>query len=137
MLKLRAGVLISLLLLFALGIGHAVEKPKVDPKLARTYERLASEVKTSELSRTIKTLSTLGSRVAGYPGGDAAQKYVLEQFKKIGLEDVKAEPFSMTIPVDEGASLKVGGRSYRLHPLWPNLVRTSQLPKGGLTGQLI
>ena len=137
MLKLRAAALISLVLLLSFGNARAAQKLKVDAKLARTYETLASEVKVSELAGTIGALSSMGSRVAGYPGGDKAGRYVLEQFRKIGLKDVKAESFSMTIPVDEGASLKVGAKSYRLHPMWPNLVRTSQLPKGGVNGPLI
>lgn len=137
MFRFRATVVIPLFFLLTLTACHADQKLKVDAKLARTYENLASEVKASELASTIQTLSTMGSRVAGYPGCDAAGKYVLDQFRKIGLEDVKSEPFCISTPVDEGASLEVAGKSYRLHPMWPNLVRTSQLPPEGMTGPLI
>lgn len=137
MFNLRAAVLIPVVCLLLVTPSHAAQKLKVDAKLAHIYETLAAEVEPSSLADTIGTLSSQESRMAGYPGCDAAGKYILEQFKRIGLEDVKVEPFYVTIPVDEGAALEVGGKSYRLHPMWPNLVRTSQVPSGGIEGQLI
>src|SRR5438105_2294276 len=50
------------------------------------------------------------------------------------------ESFSVTVPVaslDNPGSLEVAGRRYTVHPLWPNLVRTSQLPRAGLQAPLI
>jgi len=110
---------------------------KIDPKLARTYESLASQIDPSNLAATVKTLSAYPSRIAGYPGCTAAGQYVLNEFKRIGLKDVKAEPFYTTVPVDRGASLTVGNKTYRLYAMWPNLIRTSQLPKEGISGELI
>ncbi|MGB9587316.1 MAG: M28 family peptidase, partial [Armatimonadota bacterium] len=110
---------------------------KIYPKLARTYESLASQIDPSNLAATVRTLSAYPSRIAGYPGCTAAGQYVLNEFKRIGLKDVKAEPFYTTVPVDRGASLTVGNKTYRLHAMWPNLIRTSQLPKEGISGELI
>ena len=115
----------------------AAPSQKIDAELARTYETLAAEVRASNLAHTVRTLSSQGSRIAGYPGCDAAGKYVCKQFEKIGLEGIKAEPFYATVPIDGGASLEAGGRRYRLYPMWPNLVRTSQLPREGVEGRLI
>ncbi|HUV04412.1 MAG TPA: FtsX-like permease family protein [Armatimonadota bacterium] len=134
---LRVTAFAVLICLLALVACQAAPNQKVDPRLAHTYQTLAREVKPSNLADTVKTLSSQSSRIAGYPGCDAAGRYVYEQFKKIGLEDIKVEPFHTTVPIDGGASLEVDGRRYRLYPMWPNLVRTSQLPKEGVGGPLI
>ena len=40
--------------------------------------------------------------------------------------------------MDKGAHLRLpSGQLYQLHALWPNGVRTSTLPSGGITGHLI
>lgn len=135
--QLRLTVLISLICSLAALTCHAADKPKVDPALARTYRALANEVKTANLANTINTLAAKGSRMAGYPGCEAAGDYVYNQFKKLGLQDVKEEKFVTTVPVDNGASLEVGGKTYSLKPMWPNFVRTSQLPQEGVSGPLI
>ena len=136
---LRVTALVYTICTLVMGSCHAAapQKLKVDAKLAHTYEALAAEVKSSNLANTVKTLSSQGSRMAGYPGCDAAGKYIEKQFRETGLEDVKVEPFYATVPIDKGASLEIGGKSYRLYPMWPNLVRTSQLPKEGVEGPLI
>src|SRR5207302_1353888 len=85
------------------------------------------------------------SRVVGYPGDAQAADFVKQQFSEIGLQPVfpdghVEERFSVTVPMaslDNPGSLEVGGRTYTVHPLWPNLVRTSQLPKAGLQAPLI
>ena len=137
MFNLRVGVFVPLVCLFISVPGYAAPKQKIDPKLAGIYETLAAEVQPANLEKTIVSLSSQESRIAGYPGCDAAGDYVRDEFKKIGLEQIKTEPFYVTVPVDEGASLEVGGKTFRLYPMWPNLVRTSQLPKGGIQGSLI
>lgn len=115
----------------------AAPKPKVDPKLAKVYETLAADVQASNLARTVELFASKGSRIAGYPGCESAGDYIEQQFKQIGLQDIKREPFFATVPVDEGASLTVNGKSYRLHSMWPNLVRTTQLPKEGIGGPMM
>jgi hypothetical protein len=137
MAKIRVLIPVFVICTFIAGIAQGASTQKIDPKLARIYENLASEVDSSKLATTIKTLSSYPSRIAGYPGCIAAGEYVLNEFKRIGLKNVKAEPFYTTVPVDEGASLTVEGKTYRLYSIWPNLVRTSQVPKEGITGELI
>lgn len=128
---------VFLISIFVSNVCLGAPPQKIDPKLAHTYESLASQISPSNLAATVKTLSAYPSRIAGYPGCTAAGQYVLNEFKRIGLKDVKAEPFYTTVPVDRGASLTVGNKTYRLHAMWPNLIRTSQLPKEGISGELI
>ncbi len=120
----------------------------VDPKLQAAYRTLWSQVEPANLQQTVQTLASFGSRVAGYPGDAKAADYVLQEFRKLGLQDVHDEEFDVTVPVDKGDAtitihnLPSNGAaaselSYHLYPLWPDLVRTSQLPVGGLTAPLI
>ena len=151
-------LLSCLCLLMALsGPSHAQDttKIKVDPDAAKNYVALAAGVSPARLLQTINDLSgihyavpnqpaaapvTAYSRVAGTPGGDAAQEYVRQQFQAIfGAGHVSEEPFTVTTPIDNGAFIQGAGlaKPYALQPLWPNLVRTSTLPSAGIDGPLI
>jgi hypothetical protein len=110
-------------------------------------------IQSADLQRHVTFLESLGSRVAGYPGNAAAADYVARQFQEIGLKDVSRplrsnlsspprpyrEEFKISIPVVRSASMQISGgaEKIRLYPFWPNLVRTSQLPKGGVDLPLI
>jgi hypothetical protein len=110
----------------------------VDPVLAQKYKDLAATVDPKALSDTVRTLSTNGSRVVGYPGERKAADYVAAQFNELFPGKVETETFTATVPMDKGtAQLTAGGKSYGLYCMWPNLIRTSQLPPEGLTGPLI
>lgn len=115
------------------------DQVKVDPAAAVEYQKLAGTVNPQRIAQTIQYLSSLGSRVAGYPGNDKARDYVTSQLQSIlGPENVHQEPFQVTVPWDDGRSqIEIGKNHYHLYPLWPNLVRTSTLPPGGITGPLI
>ena len=130
-------------------------KIKIDPEAAKNYVALSQAINTSRLAQTITDLSaiqypvpnqplqapvTAHSRVAGTPGGDQARAYVLQQFQGIfGAGNVSQEPFTVTVPVDNGAFVQAAGlpKPLALEPLWPNLVRTSTLPSAGINGPLI
>ena len=154
--------LFCLCLLMALGLTLGMTtaradqtKIKVDPEAARNYVVLAGGVSPARLSKTIADLSGIHytipnqpagapviahSRMAGTPGGDQARAYVLAQMKQIlGAGSVHEEQFPVTIPTDNGAFVQGAGlpRPLALQPLWPNLVRTSTLPAGGIDGPLI
>ncbi len=110
----------------------------VDAKLAEKYRQISASVDAAVMADTIKTLSSNGSRVVGYPGERAAAEYVKAQLGEIlGAGNVSEEKFEATVPMDRGASLTAGGKTYNLNCLWPNLLRTSQLPPEGLSGKLI
>jgi hypothetical protein len=115
----------------------AWSQPSVAPEVADAYKRLAGAVSSERIRQTVYQLSSYPSRVAGYPGSEAAAKWIEEQFRQIGLQRVTTEEFAVTVPVDKGAKLRVGNREFPLYAMWPNLVRTSQLPPEGVTGPVI
>ncbi|MCS7223472.1 MAG: M28 family peptidase [Armatimonadetes bacterium] len=103
------------------------------------YRRLYHGVEEANLRQVVKDLSSLGSRVVGYPGERIAAEYVYQKFRDLGLDQVTEKTYQVVVPIDRGASLEIPalGKKYRLYPLWPNLVRTPQTPPEGLTGPLI
>ena len=121
----------------------------VAPELQEAYKKFNGFVKPANLSSTVKTLAGFGSRVAGYPGDAKAAAYVEAQFRALGLQNVAVDTYPVTIPLDpvvedptKGAKIEItsGAKnvsSATMYPLWPNLIRTSMLPKDGLKGSLI
>ena len=102
------------------------------------YDALRQLAPEARLRNTVGFFSNLGSRVAGYPGAEQAALYINRQFKHTGLHDITVHKYDVSVPIDQGGSLNItGGPSVRLHGLWPNLVRTSTLPDGGIDGRLI
>jgi hypothetical protein len=117
--------------------GHAKE---LTAKQKRTYHRLASNVSVANLRRHVETLASFGSRVTGYPGCKQAEEYVYNYLKSIGVSDLHKEPFVTSAPVNVTSSLELLDATHekmRLYPLWPNSVRTSQIPEAGLSGRLV
>lgn len=126
------------------------EQAKEDEQRA-AWKLIYPELTEADLQPHITYLQSLGSRVAGYPGNEQAALYIAEQFRQMGLADVshQAEPkrygparpyleeFHVASPIVHSASLTAGGKPVRLYPLWPNVVRTSQLPRGGVDLPLI
>ncbi len=126
-LRLRAGSLGLLAVLVA-----APAPAEVD------FEALRELAPEDRLRQTVGFFSGLGSRVAGYPGAEQAALHVHRQFRQIGLHDITFHKYDVSVPVDQGGRLRIaGGPSVELHGLWPNLVRTSTLPDGGIHGPLI
>ncbi len=102
------------------------------------YRKLTAQISTKNLTETVTTLAGFGSRVAGYPGDAQAADYVEQQFAEIfGVDKVRSGSYDVTVPIDKGASITVNGVTKPLFALWPNLVRTSELPTEGLTGKLV
>ena len=91
------------------------------------------------LRETVRYLSSVGSRVSGYPGAELAADYVEAQLSAIGLYNLSREPFEITVPMDKGAELVLAdeGDNYVLKGMWPNLVRTPTLPPEGYVGEMI
>jgi len=102
------------------------------------YQAVAAAVEEGRLRSTIEELAALGSRVTGYPGARRAADYVAAAFREIGLDDVRQETFRVAVPMDRGAALTPEGEPpIPLACLWPNLVRTSTVPPGGVEGPLV
>ncbi|MEI6512996.1 MAG: FtsX-like permease family protein [bacterium] len=119
----------TLLLLVLLITAGAFANPKIDKdKLQARYKVLASQIDAARMAETVRFLSSFSSRIPGYEGDKKAANYVQQQFVAAGLENVRREMFPVTVPIDNGAGITVNGKEIKLHALWPNLVRTSQLP---------
>lgn len=110
--------------------------------------QVAAEVDSARIRQTITDLVSFGSRVAGYPGATEAAHYLAGRMREMGLEDVELEEFVASVPHDEGGELVIldaaslpdepalRSRTIPIHAVWPNLVRTSTTPPGGITGKL-
>ena len=107
-------------------------------ELSEDAVRVADEISLRNMRATVSRLTALPTRVTGYDAGENAAKYIFDEFQRIGLEDVDSQEYDITVPVDHGDSklriLADDGVSsvedIKLSCIWPNLVRTSFLPKG-------
>jgi hypothetical protein len=107
----------------------------------RAFPRIAAQVEVDNLRRHVENLAACGSRVTCYPGSKRAEDYVYGYLRSLGLQDVHKEEFTAGAPVNRGSSLELATDSARevipLYPLWPNNVRTSQLPPAGVSGRVV
>ncbi|MCS7253936.1 MAG: FtsX-like permease family protein [Armatimonadota bacterium] len=118
------------------------------------YRELYEGVDEARIKEAVEHLSSLGSRVCGYPGERQAAEWVKQKFYELGLDELELPTlkdgkvtterlrelkFRVTTPIDKGASVELTqlGRSFKLYPMWPNLVRTPQLPPEGVEGHII
>ncbi|MDH7603231.1 MAG: hypothetical protein QHI38_13920, partial [Armatimonadota bacterium] len=115
----------------------AEQKPACPEPLAKRYKAIAAAINGERVKTDVYALSSYPSRLVGYPGCEKAADYIEDQFRKIGLEEVRSEPFRVTVPIDEGSRIVIDGQSFPIYALWPNLVRTSHLPPEGLEVHVI
>ncbi len=87
----------------------------------------------------VARFSAAKSRVAGYPGAEDAARFIQQDFRDAGLHDITVHEFDVSVPVEKHGSLRLAaaGEPVPLHGIWPNLVKTSSLPDGGVTGRLV
>ncbi|MGC9014593.1 MAG: M28 family peptidase [Thermoproteota archaeon] len=81
----------------------------------------------------IALFSSLGSRFTGYPGFYNASQIISEEFKNLGL-NTRLFNYTTLVPYDEGSWLKIGNRTFRVYPLYPNLIATG---KKCVSGKLV
>ena len=114
-------------------------KPVVITARDREIKRQADAISKDDLRRTLITLTTNGSRVPGYPGHEKAFQFLKGEFERLGFDDIAVEEYTVTVPVDQGAMLRVEGTDQRvsLYSLWPNHVQTPTLPAEGITGPIV
>jgi len=87
-------------------------------------------VTEAKLRAVVAKLSEGGSRLSGYPRGHELADWIAERFRGLGLRDVEQMAFPVTVPLQKHAWLQVDGEArIPLHAAWPNLVRTSTLPR--------
>ena len=105
--------------------------------LSEIAVEIRDQVDIGSMRKDIARLSSLSSRVTGYPEAASASKYIFDRFAEIGLQNVESREFPITVPMDHGdGTLAVLDEhenaivTIDLRSVWPNLVRTSLLPTG-------
>ncbi|MCE2435194.1 MAG: hypothetical protein J4F29_20075 [Candidatus Latescibacteria bacterium] len=114
-------------------------EPTPVPGAEVVADRVKREITEAEVRALMATFTQYKSRVPGYPGHDAAAQFIKQRFQALGLKNVETETYGVTSPVDEGSQLTIvsSGEVFPLSGLWPNLVKTSTLPPGGVRTRLI
>ena len=100
---------------------------------------LRQTASAEEVRRLVEFFSSLDSRVVGYSGADEAARFIQQSFRDVGLHDITVHEYDVSVPMEKHGSLRVPatGHEFPLHGIWPNLVKTSSLPEGGVTGRLV
>ena len=116
-------------------IGRPRELTMRPPSIAETGGD--KDLSIERIRDLVARLASLKSRVTGY-GDRRAAEIILAELARAGIDDVQVQEFEVTVPIVRSASLEMEGRkTVPLHPLWPNLARTSQTPAAGLSGPLV
>ena len=117
---------------------ESVPEPEV-PRADEVSGRVLASVRESDVRALMAEFTRHGSRVVGYEGHDVAARYIESEFRRLGLEDVTTETYDVASPVDKGGRLTLleTGETFPIHGVWPNLVKTSTLPRGGIRSRLV
>ena len=130
------GSQIAAILLFLMVFTGVVFAAKTE--LSEDAVRVADEVSLRNMRATVARLTALPTRITGYEAGENAARYIFDEFQRIGLEEVDSQEYEITVPIDHDDGklriLEADGvsvaKELKISCLWPNLVRTSFLPKG-------
>ncbi|NIM05865.1 MAG: M28 family peptidase, partial [Armatimonadetes bacterium] len=145
---------VTFLALWMLVVLGATANALTEEEKKAAWAEIYPSITESDLQPHITYLENLGSRLAGYPGNEKAALYIADQFRRLGLKDVSKqvdpkrfgperpymEAFEITTPIVRFASLRLNNTDsepVRIYPLWPNVIRTSKLPPGGVDLPLI
>lgn len=97
------------------------------------FNDILNSVDYNKIEKHIEVLSSLGSRVTGYNGCEAAADYIAKIFLSYGLK-VSRQEYPVVVPKDHGASvilLDEKGeevKTINAYAIWPNLIQTSMIP---------
>ena len=106
-------------------------------KLARMNAELEARISASYLREVVERLESfrshpLGFRAAGTPEERAAARFVADEMRRLGLEDVEEEP----VPVDawrfQDAFVEAPGKKYEC----ASMAGVPETPPEGVTGEL-
>ncbi len=135
---MRNWIYIVILLVFCcnIPISYAADGEK-KLGLSEAAIQIRDDVSIRNIRKDLARLSSLESRVTGYPQAANGSKYIFDRFVEMGLKNVESREFTVTVPIDYGNSaieiLSSDGnvlQTFSLKALWPNLVRTSLLADG-------
>ena len=135
--RIQRYIVVLLLILWSnISLSYAAEGKKT-LGLSEAAIQIRDELSIRNIRKDLARLSSLESRVTGYPQAANGSKYIFDRFVEMGLQNVESREFSVTVPIDHGNSgidvISDDGsilHSFPLKPLWPNLVRTSLLTDG-------
>ena len=99
-----------------------------------------SELNTSAIKIHLKSLTSMGSRVTGYPGYERATEYIVNYFRHLGLK-VMVQEYDVVVPMDMGSYIELiwpnGTRkTINAYALWPNFIQACASPRG-IEGKLV
>ncbi len=126
---------------FCLSLGFILNPSSVAqtsaPGMKAAAIQIRDELSIGNLRKDIARLSSLQTRVTGYPQAASGSKYIFDRLVDIGLQNVESREFTVTVPIDYGDSVievlsteDAVLHTFKLTPFWPNLVRTPLLADG-------
>ncbi len=140
----RLTPLLIILLLCSTIVLNIAPQARGDGLRAFKNIEIANTINTDAIREHVKYLSSLGCRSPGYPGYEAAAKYIYENFVKNGLKPGPYgyfENFTVLVPVIHKASVQVIsplqftlGNVSTMYPMGLNPGRT---PPEGVEGRLV
>lgn len=136
--RVSHALILCLSILLISGLCHTAYTQTVSSTGMQTAAiQIRDDLSIGNIRKDIARLSSLESRVTGYPQSASGSKYIFDRFVEIGLQNIESREFPVTVPIDHGDSVieivSPDGtvlHSFKLTPLWPNLVRTSLLADG-------
>lgn len=89
----------------------------------------------------VRSLASMQSRVSGYAGSSNAVRIIADELRNMGVTNCDVETFEVVVPIVRSAGLtattRTGVITIPLHPLWPNLARTSSTGPEGITAAIV
>jgi len=117
----------------ALALSSKVQMEKAQSNIVDAV----NNINYSMIESHVENLTSLTSRVTGYPGSYEAANYIVSKFKKYGLTII-VQNYSMAMPIDSGSWIKTeDGKQIDAYALWPNGPQACSTPPEGITGKLI
>ncbi len=117
--------IITLCLVFIFSIASAKTNPDLD---ATTFSA------TILNHRDLQNILSYEDRSPGSRASSKVAKYILKEFKSIGLENVGFQYFFLPLPVVPQAELHIDGQKFPLKIWTPNMVYLSNTGSEGLSG---
>jgi hypothetical protein len=137
---LRHSITIALTLLLLVSTFSLTHVPIAEAQETPLKKVSPNDINTSLMAQHIEYLSSLGSRVTGYPGHYKAAQYIADRLREMGLK-VIIQNYSVVVPIDEGSYIELESRGERTrleaYAVWPNGPHTSMTRKEGVRGHLI
>ncbi|MEM3905786.1 MAG: FtsX-like permease family protein [Nitrososphaerota archaeon] len=99
----------------------------------RTLYSIMQKIDLNAVMNHVSYLSSLGSRVTGYPGYEKAGEYIYSKFVEYGLSNVSYHFYNVATPIDYETYVFLPSKGIKLkaYALWPNGIQTSSIDLSG------